>query len=150
MVTVLNEVLEELQQTNKSIKQLSGTVADLGVHVKAFEKKELKTEPPDLQPVVTQCEVLRKEAAEGLARVAAAVAVQPKPIIRRISLFPENDRDRHFKFFLKWVLWFVVMLLTFEVGYLLISEYIERTHPYILQQPSEKVRADSVKTKRIR
>jgi len=151
LVDVLNEVLEELQDANRSLKQLSGTVTELGASVRAFEQKEIKTEPPDLKPVIEQCEVMRKEVRSGLNGVAGAVERQPKPVVRRISLFPENDREGHFKFLIRWVLGVVVAALVIKVTYTLISEYLVETHlmgQEVVMPEVKKV--DSVKTKRIR
>ena len=37
-------------------------------------------------------------------KVAAAVEAQPKPIVRRISFFPENDYQENYKTFIRWLI----------------------------------------------
>jgi hypothetical protein len=131
VLTVLNEVLGELQTANKSLKEMGGTVKALEARVHAFEEKEIRIEPPNLEPlkekvdelqgainvemirvdenmgqqINAQCGELRRETAAGLLKIAAAVEVQPKPIKRefRLSLFPEFSKEVHYRLFMRWL-----------------------------------------------
>ena len=77
ILTVLTEVLDELKQANKLLEQTMGAVAKLETRVQAFERKEIRVEPPDLGPVgeriAAECVQLRKETTAGLEKVAAMV-----------------------------------------------------------------------------
>jgi hypothetical protein len=131
MLTVLNDVLDELKEANKSLKEMARTVKALEARVHAFEEKEIRIEPPNLeslkekvdelpaaingemmrvdenmgQRIVAQCAELRRETTAGLLKIAAAVEVQPKPIKRefRLSLFPEFSKEVHYRLFMRWL-----------------------------------------------
>jgi hypothetical protein len=131
VLTVLNEVLGELQTANRSLKEMGGTIKTLEVRVQAFEQKEIRIDPPDLGPlqekidalpgvingemirvdeymrqqIVAQGAELRNEATAGLSKIAAVVETQPKPIKRefRFSLFPEFSKEVHYRLFLRWL-----------------------------------------------
>jgi hypothetical protein len=155
VLTVLNEVLEELKEANKSLKEMGGTVKALELRVHAFEQKEIRIEPPDLEPlktkldelpglinlemmrvdtgmqhqIVAQCGELRRETAAGMLRIAAVVEAQPKPIVRRISLFPENDKEGNYKTFIRWLIGGTIGAMVVLTAYVLINEQIQRTYP---------------------
>jgi hypothetical protein len=131
VLTVLNEVLGELQTANKSLKELGGTIKTLEARVQAFEQKEIRIDPPDLGPLTEKIDALpgvingemvrvdeymrrqidaqgaelRNEATAGLLKIAAATETQPKPIKRefRLSLFPEFFKEVHYRFFIRWL-----------------------------------------------
>lgn len=153
--SVLEEVLEELQKANRSLKEMGGTVKDLEARVRAFEDKEIKIDPPDLEPLKNRIEqmpaaiheeavktgeairqqvvdeggALRKETASGLAKVAAAVEAQPKPIVRRITFFPDADRQGHYKFFIRWFFGTVIGVFLIGATYISIRVYLDRAYP---------------------
>jgi hypothetical protein len=155
MLTVLNEVLDELKEANKSLKEMGGTVKALELRVHAFEQKEIRIEPTDLEPlkakldelpdlinlemarvdkgmqqhIVAQCGELRQETAAGLQKIAAAVEAQPKPIVRRISFFPENDKEGNYKTFIRWLIGGTIGAMMVLTAYVLINEQIQRTYP---------------------
>jgi hypothetical protein len=155
MLTVLNEVLDELKEANKSLKELGGTVKALEARVHAFEQKEIRIEPPNLEPlkekvdelpgvingemmrvdeymrqrIVSQCAELRRETTAGLQKIAAAVEAQPKPIVRRISFFPENDKEGNYKTFIRWLIGGTIGAMMVVTAYVLINEQIQRTYP---------------------
>jgi len=161
ILAVLNETLEELQTANKSLKEMGQKITLLETRVKAFEEKEIKIAPPDLEPlkqkiddlpgviggemkkindtvtklVVDQCAALRGETTTGLTKIAAAVETQPKPIIRRISLFPENDREGNYKTFIRWLVGGIVAALLVGSAYVLANLWIQRSHPRWLSMP---------------
>jgi hypothetical protein len=155
MLTVLNEVLDELKEANKSLKEMGGTVKALETRVRAFEEKEIRIEPPNLEPlkekidelpdlingemmrvdkymqqqIVAQCGELRQETAAAMLKIAAAVEAQPKPIVRRISFFPENDKEGNYKTFIRWLIGGTIGAMIVVTAYVLINEQIQRTYP---------------------
>jgi hypothetical protein len=156
ILTVLNEVLEELKEANKSLKGLNGKVTNLEERVQAFEQKEIRIDPPDLeainknmallpdsiktemvnaeehlrQRITTECGQLRAEMSTGLAKIAATVETQPKPIVRRISFFPENDQHGNYKTFIRWLIGGTIC------GMIILTAYVLE-HEWILHQPRE-------------
>ncbi|HEX3933655.1 MAG TPA: hypothetical protein VHW43_03190, partial [Puia sp.] len=155
VLAVLTEVLDELKEANKSLKEMGGTIKGLETRVQAFEKKEIKIEPTDLGPIIrlveqmpeilkegingldeglrqrvtVECAELRKETMAGLLKVATAVEAQPKPIVRRISFFPENDYQGNYKHFIRWVICGIISAMIVLTVYVLINEWILRTYP---------------------
>ncbi|HEV2479077.1 MAG TPA: hypothetical protein VGS79_05425 [Puia sp.] len=144
ILAVLNEALEELQTANKSLKDMGQKMEALEARVRAFEAKEIRIEPPNLEPLkgkidelpvvmdrflVAQSTALRQETAAGLLKVAAAVEAQPKPIVRRISFFPENDREGNYKTFIRWLIGGIVGAMLVGSAYVLANEWIQRTQP---------------------
>jgi hypothetical protein len=119
VLTVLNEVLEELKEANKSLKEMGGTVKAL----------ELRVDTGMQHQIVAQCEGLRRETAAGMLRIAAVVEAQPKPIVRRISLFPENDKEGNYKTFIRWLIGGTIGAMMVLTAYVLINEQIQRTYP---------------------
>ena len=155
VLAVLTEVLEELKVVNKSLKEMGGMVKTLESRVQAFEQKEIRIEPPDLGPVnhlvgqlpgiikegingldesfrermTVECAELRKETTAAFVKVAAAVEAQPKPVVRRISFFPENDREGSYKLFIRWLICGIIGAMMVLTAYVLINEWILRTYP---------------------
>ena len=155
VLAVLTEVLDELKEANKSLKEMGGTIKTLETRVQAFEQKEIRIEPPDLEPINSrvgqlpgiikegmnrldeglrqqlgaECAELRKETTVGLLKVATAVETQPKPIVRRISFFPENDYQGSYKIFIRWVICGTIGAMIVLSAYVLINEWILRAYP---------------------
>lgn len=138
LYTVLNETLEEMQKTNKSLKEigqkqedLAAKIGQLETRVQAFEKKEIKIEPPDLGPVServsAECAGLKKVTEAGLLKVAVAVETQPKPIVRRITFFPETDREGNYKTLIRWAIGGIVGLMLIGSAYVLANEWIQHS-----------------------
>ena len=141
LLTVLNETLEEMQNANKSLKaigekveNLTARIGGLETRVGAFEQKEIKIEPPDLGPVSqrvsAECTELRKVIEAGLLKVAVAVERQPKPIVRRITFFPETDREGNYKTLIRWMIGGIVGLMLIGSAYVLANEWIQRTQQW--------------------
>lgn len=117
---VLNEMLEEMKQVHRTIKEMNKTVVSLGERVDGFQRQleniQVVAPPLDLQPLKDQFasglvdfSAQVKETLAGmeagysqqLQKVTQVLEAQPKPIVRRISLFPENDHHGNFKYFFK-------------------------------------------------
>ncbi len=115
--TVLNEMLGELKQLTQGAKETNKNVATLqekfGEFHHRLENLQVIAPAVDLAPVhdsLTQgVSELNKQVTEGmqgvlttftqhLEKLTAAVEAQPKRIVRRISLFPENDRHGNYKY----------------------------------------------------
>jgi hypothetical protein len=159
VLTVLNEVLDELKEANKSLKEMGGTMKALELRVHDFEQKEIRIEPPDLEPlkkkidelpdlinlemmrvdkdmqqqIDARCGELRQETEAGMLKIATAVEAQPKPIVRRISLFPENDKEGNYKTFIRWLIGGAIGAMIVVTAYVLINEQIQRAHPRDIQ-----------------
>ena len=133
ILKVLGEVLEELQTANKSLKKTEDKLGELETRVQAFEHKEIRIDPPDLAPVTervsAECAAIRKETSGGLLRVAATVEAQPKPIVRRISLFPENDTQRNYRTTIWAIVAGILGTAAIAGAYVLFNAWILRIHP---------------------
>ena len=138
LLVVLNETLEEMQKANMSLKEMgqkledfAGKIGLLETRVQAFEQKEIKIEPPDLGPVServsAECAGLKKVTEAGLLKVAVAVETQPKPIVRRITFFPENDHEGNYKTLIRWMIGGIVGLMFIGSAYVLANEWIQHT-----------------------
>jgi len=118
--TVLNEMLLELKQMAQGAKETNKNLAALqekfGEFHHRLENLQVIAPAVDLTPVhdsLTQgVSELNKQVKEGmqgvlttftqhLEKLTAAVEAQPKRIVRRISLFPENDRHGNYKYFIR-------------------------------------------------
>jgi len=138
LLTVLDETLEEMQNANKSLKEigerignLAAKIGTLEIRVQAFEQKEIRIEPPDLGPVServsAECAGLKKVTEAGLLKVAVAVETQPKPIVRRITFFPENDQEGNYKTLIRWMIGGIVGLMLIGSAYVVANAWIQRT-----------------------
>lgn len=118
--TVLNEMLGELKQLAQGAKETNKNLVALqekfGEFHHRLENLQVIAPAADLTPVqdtLTQgVTELNKQVTEGmqsvlatftqhLEKLTAAVEAQPKRIVRRISLFPENDRQGNYKYFIR-------------------------------------------------
>ncbi len=119
MEAVLAEVLEELRQVNKSVKDQGAFIKELDQRVLGFEEKlrdqQVIVQPPDLG-------LLDRQIADGLLRVAEAVEKQPKPIQRefKLWLFPEFSRFEYYRLFIRWVFGVILGALLIEKVYELV------------------------------
>lgn len=117
---VLNEMLEEMKQVHRTIKEMNGVLVLQQQKIDGFQRQleniQVVAPPPDMQPLkdqfaagVVEFKMQVKETLAGmqavygqqLQKVTEVLEAQPKPIVRRISLFPENDRHGNFKYFFK-------------------------------------------------
>jgi len=117
---VLNEMLEEMKQVHRTIKEMNGVLVLQQQKIDGFQRLleniQVVAPPPDMQPLkdqfaagVVEFKMQVKETLAGmqavygqqLQKVTEVLEAQPKPIVRRISLFPENDRHGNFKYFFK-------------------------------------------------
>jgi len=118
--TVLNEMVEELKQLHQGTKEINKTITGLQEKIDGFDRRlenlQVVAPPVDLGPLQEQMtesisafNQQAKETMEGmqgaftrqLQTLTDTLAAEPKPIVRRISLFPENDRHGSYKYFIK-------------------------------------------------
>jgi hypothetical protein len=118
ILAVLNEVLDELKEANRSLKQMDARV------------KELETGAG--------------ETASGLNKLRNVVAAQPKPVLYRLTLFPGDDWQGNYKTFIRWLIGGIVGAMLVASAYVLGNEWIQRTQPPSLGAGMEmKVPADT-------
>jgi hypothetical protein len=103
VLAVLKEVLDELKEANKSLKEMDGKVKELETRV--------------------------GETTVGMSKVATMVKALPSPIVWRISMFPENDRQGSYKTFIRWVIGGIVVAFMVESGYVLLHEWVQHEYP---------------------
>lgn len=141
---VLNEMLEELRQVNRALKEQRIIIKEMNERVEGFEQKlrdqQVIVQPPDLgvleNSIQLQSERLgeeRKRGMEaiveqmglGLQQVADAVERQPKPIHRhvRISFFPEYH-EGSYKYFIRWLFGGTILALSVLGLFVLGRQYL--------------------------
>jgi len=156
---VLEDVLEELKESNRSLTDARTRLSALEEKVGGFEQKltdqQVIVHPPDLDPVIrligeqgkrseiqteAQVSVIRTETEAGLRRLAAAVETQPKPIVRRICFFPENDYSGSYKHFITCLFWGIMGALLICGLYSLGSQYLDRQpYPAPMVMPADTI-----------
>ena len=128
---VLTEILEEMRQVNRGLKQ-SNSIKDLCQRVEGFEQKlrdqQVIVQPPDLSS-------LDRQIADGIVRVAETVDRQPKPVLRqvRLSIFPESDREGSYKFFIRWLFGGAVLVMLVGALFFLGRQFLYKWHPAVQQ-----------------
>src|SRR5882672_9289920 len=151
--SVLNEMLDELKQLQATSKEMNKTIIGQNQKIDGFDQRlenlQVVAPPPDLEPVKDQLaegvsglnkEV--KEAMQGvqgtftqhLKKLTDTLEAEPKPIVRRISLFPENDYHGNYKYFIKALFLWSLGILALVLAYRLIQPYFDRSTSY--QVPS--------------
>ena len=85
---------------------------------------------------------LQKVSETGLQAIADRLAQQPKPIIRqfRFSLFPENDREGHYKYFIKWVFGGTLLVMVIGALFFLGRQYLSEV---VRAAPTNDVAAEA-------
>jgi hypothetical protein len=143
---VLNEILEEMRQVKRVVKEQNSTIIGLRERVEEFEHKlrdqQVIVQPPDFTSV-------ERQIAEGLVQVAEAVEKQPKPVRRhvRISIFPESDREGSYKFFIRWLFGGTILALLVAALFFLGRQFLDNWHPAV-PQPMLVPRTDTVDHRR--
>ena len=107
---VLNDILQELKQSNQLLKTLQTTIGDLQEKTSRFEQK------------LTDQQVI----APGV--ISAIVEAQPKNIIRqwRLSFFPDNDINGSFKHLVNKITLGMICFALIAAGYNLGLHYLDR------------------------
>jgi hypothetical protein len=140
--TVLNEIVEELHQSNKLVKSLNDQVQTLQTRVEELCHQSAdqlaKVAPPDLGPIHESMEQGFVSIRQGTAAIQQEISATSKlitaarmeitankSIVRqyRLSLFPENDYNGHYKYFIKWMFMTIVILVLIAGVYAFISQY---------------------------
>ena len=146
---VLNEMLEEMKQVHRTIKEMKGALAVQQEKIDGFQRQleniQVVAPPTDLQPLkdqfaagVSEFSIMVKETLAGmkvdygqqLQKVTQVLEAQPKPIVRRISLFPENDHHGNFKYFFKCLFLSILGFGLLAMIYALVQQRLEQGSGY--------------------
>lgn len=121
---VLNDILEELKQSNQSLKTLQTTIGDL-----RNTMGDLQTTIGDLQERTSRFEQKLTDQQVIAPDVISAIAeAQPKNVIRqwRLSFFPDNDINGSFKHLVNKITLGMICLALIAAGYKLGLHYLDR------------------------
>ena len=145
--TVLNDILQELQEGNRLKRQLDQQVQTLKEKVDGFEQRlaDIRVVAPavDIAPlqqlikegtenitalVSSHLEKTNGIIEEKIRKFMAGIEDQPKPIVRqwRILFFPENDYSGTFRIFLNRVCGWGTLLVLIAALFTLGQDYINR------------------------
>jgi hypothetical protein len=122
ILTVLNEVSEELKKANKSLKEMDARVKELEARI--------------------------GEVTSGFQKLAAVVRAQPKPVLYRIMLFPETDYQGNYKTFIRWVIGGIVGMIVVGATYVLLHTLIQRAYPREVPASGMKIVVPTKKVKK--
>src|ERR1700744_3661257 len=124
---VLNDILEELKQSNQSLKTLQTTIGDLREKTSGFEQK--LTGQQVIAPAADTTAIeegtgraintIQQDVRKQLDIISAIVEAQPKNVIRqwRLSFFPDNDINGSFKYLVNKVTLGMICLALIAAGY---------------------------------
>jgi len=140
--TVLNEILEDLRKVTQSNRALQATVQDLAARLDTFATRlnelQVIAPPIDQQPLhhivregidkirQTLQSGVQQPLETGIQKITAIVEAQPKAVIqqRRFLLFPENDREGHYKFLIRWTVGLILGLAALGI----LSTWLQSLH----------------------
>jgi hypothetical protein len=133
---VLNDILEELKQSNQSLKTLQVTIGDLREKTSGFEQKltdqQVIAPPADTTSIQELAErainTIRQDVKKQLDLVSVIVEAQPKNVIKqwRLSFFPDNDINGSFKHLINKITLGMICLAFIAAGYKLGLHYLDR------------------------
>ncbi len=139
--SVLNEMLSELKQLQNSTKEMNKTILGLNERIDRFDQRledlQVVAPPPDLQPLkegILEFNQQAKETMEEMRevfrgqmqKIADTLAAEPRPIVRRISLFPDNDYRGSYKYFIRGLFLATVGVCLVGALYALGSQWLEQ------------------------
>jgi hypothetical protein len=121
---VLTDILEELKQSNQTLKTLQTTVKDLHTTTTGFEQK-LADQQVIAPPADTTA--IRELTGKAITEIAAIVEAQPKNVVKqwRLSFFPDNDRNGSFKHLINKCTLIIICVALILAGYSLGLRYLE-------------------------
>src|ERR1700754_1750010 len=132
---VLNDILEELKQSNQSLKTLQTTVGDLQEKTSGFEQKlsgqQVIAPPADTAPIRELTDrainTIQQDIKRQLDVISAIVEAQPKNVIKkwRFSIFPDNDINGSFRHLINKITLGVICLALIAAGYKLGLHYMD-------------------------
>jgi hypothetical protein len=121
---VLNDILEELKQSNQTLKTLQTTVKELHTTTTGFEQK-LADQKVIAPPADTTA--IRELTGKAMTEIAAIVEAQPKNVVKqwRLSFFPDNDRNGSFKHLINKFTLIILCAALILAAYSLALRYLE-------------------------
>ena len=145
---VLNDILEELKQSNQLLKTLQTTIGDLQEKTSGFEQKltgqQVIAPPADTTPIQELTDrainTIQQDVKKQVGIISAIVEAQPKNVIKqwRLSFFPDNDFHGNFKHLVNKITLGMICLALVAAGYKLGLHYLDR--------PVSASQADAPKT----
>ncbi|HEY4290589.1 MAG TPA: hypothetical protein VGN00_25990 [Puia sp.] len=146
---VLNDILDELKQSNQSLKTLQTTIGDLQEKTAGFEQKltgqQVIAPPADIAPIqeltASAINTIQQNVKKQLEIIAAIVENQPKNVIKqwRVSLFPDNDINGSFKHLVNKITLGMICFALIAAGYKLGLHYLDRPVPALQVAAPESV-----------
>lgn len=112
MELVLNEILSEQKETNKSNSDIIEAINRLNNKISEFDKKleniNITAPQPDLKP-------FQQILSKGIIDISLIATKQPQPIVRKfqILLFPEQDARLFYK--IVFGRWFLLLVISFAI-----------------------------------
>lgn len=145
---VLNDILDELQQSNRSLKILQTTINDLQEKTTGFEQKLIDQQviapPADTAPIQELTEkaiqTIQQDVKKQLNVISTIVEAQPKSVIKqwRLCFFPDNDHRGNYKHLINNLTWALVGIAFILAGYFLILHNMDKpdtSPPAVTQDP---------------
>jgi hypothetical protein len=90
VLTVLNEVLGELKEANKSLKEMGGTIKALESKVTGFEQmlkdQQVVVQPPDLDPAFEEIRRLTRETGEAASETIGTVQEKARDMLDQVQV----------------------------------------------------------------
>jgi hypothetical protein len=133
---VLNDILEELKQSNQSLKTLQTTIGDLQEKTSGFEQKLTEQQviaPPADTTAIRELtggaiNSIQQDVKDQLGIISAIVEAQPKNVIKqwRLSIFPDNDLNGSFKHLVNKITLGMICFALIAAGYKLGLHYLDR------------------------
>jgi len=133
---VLNDILQELKQSNQSLKTLQTTIGELQEKTSGFEQKltgqQVIAPPADTTPIQEltgrAINTIQQDVKKQLGVISAIVEAQPKNVIKqwRLSFFPDNDINGSFKHLINKITMGMICFALIAAGYKLGLHYLDR------------------------
>jgi len=133
---VLNDILQELKQSNQLLKTLQTTIGDLQEKTSGFEQKltdqQVIAPPADTTPIQEltgrAINTIQQDVKKQLGVISAIVEAQPKNVIKqwRLSFFPDNDINGSFKHLINKITLGMICFSLIAAGYKLGLHYMDR------------------------
>jgi len=165
--TVLNEILDELKESNQSLKTLQTTVKELQTTTAGFEQKltdqQVIAPPADTtaiqeltgtaiagmqEAVKTQLDAARCDTGNKMDHIASIVEAQPKAVVKqwRLSFFPDHDINGSFRHLINKCILALICIVLIGACYSLGLHYIEMKDAALRTDtpPTEKKRLDTL------
>lgn len=124
---VLQEVLEELKETNKLNRENTQALVEQQKSLALIEKKQ---DQKLLPPAASDTKQIEKLISESAANIMKFISEQPKEFVihKRILLFPEHNAAEFYRLFygrlFKWLTVIIISCFLYQLG----KDYIAAIH----------------------